>query len=152
VSALKFLANIFQFTDPNGGQPITPFYYKDGILYLDNVYVNKLTIKAVADTFVQSFNPNDFSITIPGGLILKGGTIRGTIGQEAQFNIVFPEPFPTVCLFGLPLGWIATANNAKDLYMQAQGDPTPQGFGAYAQASTGNAQSLDGVNWFAIGK
>jgi hypothetical protein len=151
VSAMKFLANIFQFTDPNGGQPITPFYYKDGILYLDNVYVNKLTIKAVADTFVQSFSPNDFSITIPGGLIIKGGRLRATITGESQFSIVFKEPFPSVCGVALPSAYIATASNSRDLWVQNLGDPTPQGFSVFTQAATGNAQNLDGINYLAVG-
>jgi len=151
VGALKFLASIVQIIDDNGGNPIIPFNYINGILYLGNVVAQHLTVEGVANTFDLTVTADGFSITIPGGLIFKGGKIRGSIGQEAQFNIVFPEPFPTACVFGLPLAWISTANNLRDLYMQALGDPTPQGFGAYAQASTGNAQSLDGINWFAIG-
>ena len=151
LSVIKFLASIFQFTDPNGGDPITPFYYADKKLYLGDVIAQHLTVDGVASTFELTVTADGFSITIPGGLIFKGGKIRGSISQEAQFNIVFPEPFPTACVFGLPLAWIAAANNARDLYMQALGDPTQQGFMAFAQASTGNAQSLDGINWFAIG-
>jgi hypothetical protein len=152
LSTIDFLASVIRFTDPNnGGTPITPFYYADGILYLDNVYAKKLTVEGVANTFDLQMDANGFSITIPGGLIIKGGRIRQNITGEQTFQVPFPVSFPSTCLVAIPIGFIATANNLKDLFPQQQGEPTKDGFAIYTQATSGNAQSLDGITWLAIG-
>ncbi|WP_242149635.1 phage tail protein [Sphingomonas sp. BAUL-RG-20F-R05-02] len=152
IAMLDFLANIVRFTDPNnGGPPITPFLYQDGVLYLDNVFAKKLTVEGVANTFDIQMDENGFSMKIPGGPIFKSGKIRQAITGEQTFNIVFPKPFPTVCLLAFPIGFINAANNLKDLFPQQQGEPTQAGFSIYTQATSGNAQSLDGITWLAIG-
>lgn len=153
-STLKFMADVFAFIDPNNGQARYPFRYQDGILYLDNVVANKITISAVAEIFQadQNLSASGGYQTIPGGLVVQWGRYRGQISDETSFSIIFPRPFPTMCFMFIPVAQIATASNERDLWLQNLGNPTPQGASVYAQAATRNDQKLDGFDWIALGR
>lgn len=47
IGTFGIIADVITFVDPNGDHPLTPFYYADGLLRLDNVYINKLQVGVV---------------------------------------------------------------------------------------------------------
>ncbi|MDU9395408.1 phage tail protein [Pseudomonas sp. zfem003] len=62
-----------------------------------------------------------YSVTLPGGLILKFGTFsRATVFSEGELiTITFPDAFPSSCLWGgaMPVNTSGTAN-AESMYLR----------------------------------
>jgi len=154
-SSYYIMANEFGFVDPGspGDVPKKPFYYSNGRLYADDLFVQKLAFGAMDDEFeaLQSLSPGNFTQKLPGGLIMKGGQFRGYINDEVSLTVIFDPPFPNGVLTFVPVPFIYVASNLRDLWLQVQGEPSVNGATVYAQAATSNQQKLDGFNWFAIG-
>lgn len=148
------VADRFGVVDPNGGAPLFPLLYEDGLLKLKEVEVEKLSYGALVPLFGD--DNNNLSATsgfqkLPGGMIMQWGKIRKQISDEQSEPIVFPTPFPeaVVSVTGIP--FISTANNFRDLWLQLAGEPTLTGATFYTQSSTANSQSIQGFDWVAFG-
>lgn len=148
------VADRIGFIDPNGGQPLFPLLYEEGVLKLKEVEVEKLSYGALVPLFGDDNNNLSASSgyqKLPGGMIMQWGKVRKQISDEQSEPITFPIPFPeaVVSVTGIP--FISTANNFRDLWLQLAGEPTLTGAIFYTQSSTANSQSIQGFDWVAFG-
>nr|WP_276593090.1 phage tail protein [Sphingomonas sp. GC_Shp_3] len=145
----------FYITSKDGsGIAYNPFTIIDGVVTMLDVVVRKLSYEALIPLFgdqYSSLNADYGWEIMPSGKIRQWGKLRQTINSEVAFSIVWPKQFKTVCTARGGHPFVAAFNTAKDLYVQNVGEASVSGGSFQTQASTGNAQSLDGIDWWAEG-
>ncbi|MEG3167504.1 hypothetical protein U1737_04770 [Sphingomonas sp. LB3N6] len=155
ISSYTIFADIFKLARPNGGQPIQVFGYGlDGIPEMDTVRVKTVLYEALVPLFGSSYsslNPANGWEIMPSGKIRQWGRVRGNIGSEGQFSVIWPRPFQTVCTARGATAYLASFSNLRDLWMQNVGDPTVTSGVFATQAARSDAQAIDGFDWWAEG-
>jgi hypothetical protein len=154
-SRYAVLADEFYITSlDSNGIAYNPFTIIDGQVTMLDVVVRKLSYAALIPLFgdqYSSLNPDYGWEIMPSGKIRQWGKLRQTINSEVAFSIVWPKQFKTVCTARGGHPFVAAFNTSKDLYVQNVGEASVSGGSFQTQASTGNAQSLDGIDWWAEG-
>ncbi|MFN3517946.1 MAG: phage tail protein [Sphingomonas sp.] len=149
-------ANVFRIVNPNGGQPFTPFSIgADGTVEMISVRVKTLAYEALVPLFGGPYNeltPNYTVQQLPGGLLRMTGKLRGSIGSETPFNIVWPRVFPNACVARGAQVWNANYSTTSDLWIENIGEPTPTHATFATQAARGDVSvNIGGVDWWAEG-
>ncbi len=98
----------------------------------------------------QSLTANGYQ-TLPGGLLLQWGQVRGAYsGEGAGPTVNFPIPF-SAAPFSITTTPINTSNsNNRDTVVQTIARDTGT-FSTYYQNNGGGGANIDGFDWFAIG-
>ena len=95
------------------------------------------------------FGPNEFSMPLGGGVILKGGSVAAF--QEGVVTRDFAQPFPTSCFLVLATAVNGTGSIDRNIWAQRH-SKSAQSFGVMLQLSGGSgANSIDGFDWIALG-
>lgn len=95
-------------------------------------------------------NPDEFSLPLGGGVILKGGSVTGGYSEGVVAH-VFPVAFPTQCLMVVPVAINTTGGSTRDLWAQRVAK-SATGFSVMLQlGGGGTTNSIDGFDWVAIG-
>jgi len=93
---------------------------------------------------------NEVSMPLPGGFILKFGTISGTFSEGAMSH-TFDNPFLTKCWVVIPVSINTAGDSAKNIWPQRQ-SLSPAGFTLFNNLSGGSGtNSIDGADFIAIG-
>lgn len=155
-SELNFVAEHFNFVDPNDGAPIKPFSISDGKVYATDFVADTITYGALVPLFAeggkQDLDPDGWYQELPGGVIMQGGRYRASINRDTPIPIVFPRPFPNQVLATGASGFITSDSPFADLIVQNLGEPTLTGTTFYAQATNGDATAIQGIDWWAWGR
>ncbi len=153
LSELGFMASRFLFVDDSGLNPVTAMVYEGGVWKMKAIEVDTLKVGAMDYEFVlnQTITSTQGSQKLPGGVVMKWGRYRAAINDEVQLSIVFDDPFPTECQSFVPVPYLSTFSNYRDLWLQNVGALTRFGATVATQAATSNAQAIDGFDWLAFG-
>ena len=93
---------------------------------------------------------NEVSMPLPGGFILKFGTISGTF-SEGSMSHTFDNAFTTKCWVVIPVSINTAADSAKNIWPQRV-SLSPTGFTLFNNLSGGSGtNSIDGADFIAIG-
>lgn len=93
---------------------------------------------------------NEVSLPLPGGFILKFGTISGTY-SEGSMSHTFDDAFPTKCWVVIPVSINSAADLNKNIWVQRVSLSTT-GFVLFNNLSGGSGtNSIDGADFIAIG-
>lgn len=93
---------------------------------------------------------NEVSMPLPGGFILKFGTISGTF-SEGTMSHTFDDPFPTKCWVVVPVSINLAADLNKNIWPQRV-SLSPSTVVLYNNLSGGGGtNSIDGADFIAIG-
>jgi len=93
---------------------------------------------------------NEVSLPLPGGFILKFGTISGTY-SEGSMSHVFDNAYPTKCWVVIPVSINSAADLNKNIWVQRV-SLSPTGFTLFNNLSGGSGtNSIDGADFISIG-
>lgn len=110
-----------------------------------------ITPAALAAAYTSGGNGDDVWDMLPSGRILQTGIIR-TPAAEGIVTHDFPRPFPNRCrtIFFTPLN--ATASDRKDMGLQRVSVTTTGFTGFYQLGGGSTVNSIDGLDYLAIGE
>ena len=93
---------------------------------------------------------NQATIPIAGGFIIKVGTDTGTF-SEGALTVTFDNPFPNACWALIPVSINAAGANTKDIWPQRQSRSAGSVTLFMNLGGGGTTNSIDGVDFIAIG-
>ncbi|APX64557.1 hypothetical protein AV944_00385 [Sphingomonas sp. LK11] len=153
VSAVGFATDAFSIVLPDGTEKTIFFADADGV-YMPDVRVDRLKPGSIDFEFLakQSLrDPAGGYQALPGGFYMMWGQYRQYINSETSLSIVFPIPFPNMCMSFVATPYINSSSDIRDLWLQNMGSPSRFGASVYTQAPNVTKQTLDGFDWFAVG-
>lgn len=92
--------------------------------------------------------PNEFSLPLGGGMILKGGSVAGSF-NEGSTAVFFAASFPNACFVAIPVAVNNTGSTGRDIWAQ-RGAKSAAGFAVTLQSSSSTG-AVDGFDWIAVG-
>lgn len=106
----------------------------------------------LAGAFATTVGAGSYSVVLPGGLMIASGQLRA-LQPEGVYTVTFDKAFGDANYCVSVSGYNATGSIIRDTWPQF-GPKTTTGFTYVNQwtGGSGTTNSLDGIDWFAMGK